>query len=121
MILRVYHQIESLVLLHVAPAPRRQKNCTIQAKCAYKKCKRLVDVKNIRDSLQLPMAGINTDLCRPLREHCTMVKFCSELHRKQCAKKNAPTKRRGGREAMDEKQGATAATTTIWELEILFG
>ena len=69
-----------------------------------KKCKQAVDVKNVRDTLQLQMTKINTELCRPLRKHCGVFKFCSELHRKQCAEKNAPTKRCGGREAMDEKQ-----------------
>ena len=71
----------------------------IKARCAYSKCRKRMDVKNVGHSLRLPKAKVNLLLCRALRPHCKAVKFCSESHKVLCAKKSASGSR-GGREPL---------------------
>ena len=54
---------------------------TLKARCAYKKCRRLVDVKNVGQSLQVPREDAQEELCRKLRTNCGVVKFCSLAHK----------------------------------------
>lgn len=59
------------LLANLAPQGQRdRKNSAIKAKRAYIKCRKLADVKNVGDNLQLHRSKINSDLYRPLRKHC---------------------------------------------------
>ena len=77
----------------------------IQVKCGYKKCRKAVDVKNVRGSLTASKAKVELSLCRTLRSHCKSVKFCSEAHRDLCITKR-PKGKRGGREPLTADQFA---------------
>ena len=54
---------------------------TLKARCAYKNCRRLVDVKNVGQSLQVPREDAQEELCRKLRANVGVVKFCSLAHK----------------------------------------
>ena len=54
---------------------------TLKARCAYKKCRRLLDVENVGQSLQVPREDAQEELCRKLRANCEVVKFCSLAHK----------------------------------------
>ena len=54
---------------------------TLKARSAYKKCRRLLDVKNVGQSLQVPREDAQEELCRKLRTNCGVVKFCSLAHK----------------------------------------
>ena len=75
----------------------------IQVRCGYKKCRKAVDVKNVRGSLAASRAKVDLSLCRTLRSHCKSVKFCSEAHRDLCIAKR-PKGKRGGREPLTADQ-----------------
>lgn len=83
--------------------PKRSLKSPIKACCAYKKCRRRVDVKNAGQLKQLARKNIDESMCRKLRGDCKMVKFCSIEHKNHCkAAKSTPT--RGGREALTQTQ-----------------
>lgn len=77
----------------------------VQVRCAYKKCRKAVDCKNVRGSLAAARAKVDVSLCRTLRSHCKSVKFCCESHRDLCIKQQ-PTRKRGGREPLTVDQFA---------------
>ena len=56
------------------------------ARCGLKECKKSrTNVKN--SSHTLDRHKCNLDLCRPLRGHAKIVKFCSKEHLMKCKKK----------------------------------
>ena len=50
-------------------------------RCACTKCWRLVDVKNVGQSLQVPREDAQEEFCRKLRADCRVVNFCSLAHK----------------------------------------
>ena len=59
-------------------------------RCACTKCWRLVDVKNVGQSLQVPREEAQEEFCRKLRANCRVVNFCSLAHKALCTKTATP-------------------------------
>lgn len=82
--------------------PKRQEGSAVKQRCGYKKCRsKAHDVKN--SGFTLPRSKVDLDLCRPLRSHSAIVKFCSLGHMQKASMK-APKKKGRGREALDVEQ-----------------
>lgn len=87
-----------------AKGPRRSKESPVKQLCGYKACRKTkCDVKN--SMFVLAKDKVDSRLCRRLRQHCKIVKFCGLLHMKK-AELQPPKKRKRGREALDVEQTA---------------
>ena len=83
--------------------PGRAKHSKVKIKCCWKGCKSGADVKN--RPFQLPLKDVDWSLCRPLRSHCKLVRFCCQGHLSK-SRVVTPTKKRGGREPLTAQQVA---------------
>ena len=85
--------------------PKRNPRRKTQIRCAYKRCRRCKDVKNIGKSLQLERAQCELKECRNMRAHCKVLRFCSTEHLEACRYVKPKTRGAGhGSEAMDVEQ-----------------
>lgn len=84
-----------------ARGPARAKGSAIKIRCAYRKCKSRRDVKSPSKLCTLQKENIDVTMCRPLRKHCQLVRFCCVSHRQQCLAKGGA---RGQRECLDAAQ-----------------
>ena len=84
-----------------APGPARARGSRIKIRCSYRKCKSKRDVKNTSKLCTLQIEDIDVAMCRRLRRHCHLVRFCCVSHRQQCLAKGGA---RGQRECLDAAQ-----------------
>ena len=97
---------------HVAGSrgPKRAKGSIMKMKCAYAKCRcKSMDCKNKK--YQLKAFEVEKKKCRPVREHAKTIRFCSQKHLDLCRK---IVKKRGGREALTQKQVVLFYQTLVW-------
>eukprot|EP00435_Cladocopium_sp_Y103_P003011 s3646_g1.t1 len=83
--------------------PERARGSAVKIKCAFKRCRSGRDCKNIGASLQVNRAGIDETMCRKLRNHNGLVKFCCLSHKNKCLNTQCANAR-GPREVLDEEQ-----------------
>ena len=85
--------------------PPRKPGSALKTRCAWKKCKRVADVKNISKHLTLSIRQVDRSQLRAnLSPKCQAVKFCCLQHKKTCQLPNASKNPRGPREAMNPTQ-----------------
>ena len=90
--------------------PLRSARSRVKIKCGLHKCKTGTDAKN--KPYELPVANVNVDLCRTLRSHTKVVKFCCKAHMVQCTAPEPPVKR-GGREPLTTPQLHSLFSTLV--------
>ena len=90
---------------HVAGSrgPKRAKGSIMKMKCAYAKCR--------CKSMDFKAFEVEKKKCRPVREHAKTIRFCSQKHLDLCRK---IVKKRGGREALTQKQVVLFYQTLVW-------
>ena len=81
--------------------PLRDAQSQVKIKCGFYKCKSGTDAKN--KPYELEVTKVNVDLCRTLRSHTKLVKFCCRSHMTRCTAPEPPEKR-GGREPLTTPQ-----------------
>jgi len=77
----------------------------MKMRCAFKRCRRNVDVKNAGAERQLKCQEVNMVMCRAVRKHCKTIRFCCKDHLKQC--------KSGGKEALTQNQCITLIQTLL--------
>ena len=91
--------------------PKRSRASKIKMRCAFKRCRRNVDVKNAGAERQLKCQEVNMVMCRAVRKHCKTIRFCCKDHLKQC--KATPPRKSGGKEALTQNQCITLIQTLL--------
>ena len=92
--------------------PKRSHASKIKMRCAFNKCRRQVDVKNVGAEKQLKRKDVNMAMCRPIRAQCCIIRFCCKEHLKQC-KSICPPPKHGGREPLNQNQCITLMQTLL--------
>ena len=93
-----------MVKQKVTRGPPRAKGSRIKLTCAYAKCKRKTDVKNVSVKLQLSCKEVLKDQCRKLSAKCKVVRFCCAAHMQRCHLKHVASNPRGGRQPFTTDQ-----------------
>lgn len=93
-----------MVKQKVTRGPPRAKGSRIKLACAYAKCKRKTDVKNVGLKLQLSCKKVLKDQCRKLSAKCKVVRFCCAAHMQRCRMKRVVSNPRGGRQPFTTEQ-----------------
>eukprot|EP00971_Amphidinium_carterae_P334374 6469622-Amphidinium_carterae.2 len=85
--------------------PLRAEGSIVKIRCGLKRCRSKRDVKNIAKSLQVPAdsAALQPALCRSIRSHTKVVKFCCRAHMEK-ATRGQQAAQRGQREVLDISQ-----------------
>lgn len=91
--------------------PKRSRASKIKMVCAYRKCRRLVDVKNVGKTKTLKRKDVNLEQCRAVRKQCQAIRFCCSEHLKLC--KAVQSVKRGGREPLSPDQCISLIQTLL--------
>ena len=97
---------------HGSRGPKRSNVSKIKMMCAYHKCRRQRDVKNVGAEGRLQRQEVNLDMCRNVRKHCKVLRFCCTEHLKMC-KAQAPPAPKGGRAPLGQNQCIALITTLM--------